>query len=143
KARAEEARCKNKNTSTSAMAAIGVGVAVGVFALTTACFVLYEVQRRKNLQLAEKKEEEDREGDRGGDGTGKWISKTVKGGAGVTTQQEQQQQQDKKRPRPCGTMNDFSHIARGEVHPAERGQQRHEMGGEPVELESPLDGRYA
>ncbi|KAI4277431.1 MAG: hypothetical protein L6R38_005445 [Xanthoria sp. 2 TBL-2021] len=133
KARAEEARCKDKNTSTSAMAAIGVGVAVGVFALTTACFVLYEVQRRKKLQLAEK---EDGDGDGSVRGNGKCIAKTLEGSA--TTQQ-----QDKKRPRPCGTMNDFSHIARGEVHPAERGQQRHEMRGEPVELESPLGGRYA
>ncbi|KAL8854669.1 MAG: hypothetical protein Q9221_000451 [Calogaya cf. arnoldii] len=137
KAKAEEARCKNKNTSTSAMAAIGVGVAVGVFALTTACFVLYEVQRRRKVQAAEK-ESKRNECERRG--TEKWIAKTLKGaggGGGDVTQQ-----QEVKSPQPCGTMKDFTGLKRGEIHPAVR-DQVHEMDREPVELESPLGGRYA
>ena len=129
------------------MAAIGVGVAVGVFALTTAGFVLYEVQRRRKIQLAETETEAEAEsveegGEGGGGGRGrgatgkKWMAKTLRGGG---EQQQQQQEGDEKpgRPRPCGTMNDFSHIARSEIHPAERGQQM------LVELESPSGGRYA
>ncbi|CAO1600743.1 hypothetical protein XANCAGTX0491_004425 [Xanthoria calcicola] len=152
KSRADDARCRDKNnTSTSAMAAIGVGVAVGVFALTTAGFVLYEVQRRRKLQLAEAESVEEGEGGGGWRGTGKWIAKTLRGGGGGgvgathTKQQQQQQEGNEKpsRPRPCGTMNDFSHIARSEIHPAERGPQIQEMCGGPVELESPSGGRYA
>ncbi|KAI4109652.1 MAG: hypothetical protein LQ339_001765 [Xanthoria mediterranea] len=145
KSRADDARCRDKNTSTSAMAAIGVGVAVGVFALTTAGFVLYEVQRRRKLQLAETETEAESEEGGGRRGTGKWIAKTLKGGGGGTTHTHTQREGDEKpsRPRPCGTMNDFSHIARSEIHPAERGPQIQEMCGGPVELESPSGGRYA
>ncbi len=54
------------------MAAIGVGVAVGVFALTTACFVLYEVQRRRKRQAAEEAEGKEEEVV-----AKKWIAKTL------------------------------------------------------------------
>ncbi|KAL8804239.1 MAG: hypothetical protein Q9182_002693 [Xanthomendoza sp. 2 TL-2023] len=59
KTHAQESKCKSKDTSTSTMAAIGVGVAVGVFALTTAVFVLYEIQRRKRRWEAGDDEEVD------------------------------------------------------------------------------------
>ncbi|KAL8674481.1 MAG: hypothetical protein Q9168_001146 [Polycauliona sp. 1 TL-2023] len=165
-ARARAAQCSNKNTSTSAIAAIGVGVAVGVFALTTACFVLYEVQRRTKRQSAAAGiEGHDGGHDGGGEGhrmsepdpaAGKWIAKTLKGGGaggaaggGATEATE---------PRPKGTTNDFTHIKRSHEMQiqrshefdgtAGRGEQRqaermYEVNQEPVELESPLGGRYA
>lgn len=56
------------------MAAIGVGVAVGVFALTTAMYVLYEIQRRKRRAV---EAEEEREGE-GDARTKKWVAKTLR-----------------------------------------------------------------
>ncbi|KAL9001108.1 MAG: hypothetical protein Q9169_000291 [Polycauliona sp. 2 TL-2023] len=150
-ARAQDARCKNKNTSTSAMAAIGVGVAVGVFALTTACFVLYEVQRRKKLQAAAMIEGHDGHGQRmsGLEPVhGKSIAKkTLNGGGGGGGANEGGREAPQHHP-PRGTMNDFTQIKRsheGDAGAGQRqGEQRFEVQQEPIfELESPHGGRYA